>query len=831
MKLFARFGQAYANYYSHGRPILKSAGIAGAVGFPVFYLLQQMRTTHPYDSAILRGIATLLCLGLALRDYWPAGLRRFYLAWSYVTFLYSLPFLFILMSLKNQGGVVSVANTFLAVFFLILLTDWRNTLAMLIIGSGLATLAYIATTPVPAMPVDYLGRIPLLITVIVGGSLFKFSQEQIQAERIDAATALAGSIAHEMRNPLGQLKQSLASMQQSLPPPTMTAQAHTLSSDQIDALYAHVADGERAVKRGLQVIAMTLDEVTAKPIDTAAFSLLSAADATAKAVREYGYESNSQRDRIMVQVREDFSFRGDETAYLFVLFNLIKNALYYQPLYPDARLSITVGRHEVEVHDTGPGIAPDVLPRLFHPFGTSGKAEGTGLGLAYCHRVMRAFGGSISCESQLGEYTRFTLHFPAVTDAEESAYRDGVLEQAVAAFRGKRLLIVDDDAAQRMSTRHKLQPLAAHCDDAADGLQALQALQRERYDLILLDLNMPRLDGYAVAEKIRQGAVPANRDVRIVAYSSEPGHVASVKTHKAGMDGFVGKPCAQLPLVEALLRAMTEPSARSDQRALFSGRRILLADDSPQSRKSVAGYLRHAGADVVEAGHGQAVLDQLQGGGQWDAVLMDINMPGMSGLEAAHAIRGTRASWCKIPIVALTAHSDHRTVQAARAAGMNDFITKPVEPNVLFAKLGAMVGRPSVKSLALQPVSSATVVTIQNALLNPQRLESYRRIGMLEELLNDYVPEIARLVERLQVSTASGDLKESLDLLHSLLGMSGEAGAPSLHQAVREIYVPMLETRQWPQDNSWLNRISDLASRSEQALREYGSSVPVAVQG
>jgi CheY-like chemotaxis protein len=95
---------------------------------------------------------------------------------------------------------------------------------------------------------------------------------------------------------------------------------------------------------------------------------------------------------------------------------------------------------------------------------------------------------------------------------------------------------------------------------------------------------------------------------------------------------------------------------------------------------------------VTQAAHGQAALDLLEGGGQWDAVVMDIRMPGMDGLETTRAIRSSGRTWCDVPVVALTAHSDDRTVLAAQAAGMNDFIVKPVDADVLWAKLGLLLG-------------------------------------------------------------------------------------------------------------------------------------------
>jgi two-component system, CAI-1 autoinducer sensor kinase/phosphatase CqsS len=680
---------------------------------------------------------------------------------------------------------------------------------------------------------DLLAQIPAYLIVLVGGGAFKLSEKQIDSEKSRLTNALAGSIAHEMRNPLGQLKYSLEGMQRALPAPTESVTAKALGPQQIDDLYRCLAQGEMAVKRGLQVIAMTLDEVSAKPMDAATLACLSAGELATKALHEYGWENEAERERVSVHVIEDFSFRGDETAYLFVLFNLMKNALYYLALYPDARITITVERPCVRVRDTGPGMSADQVARAFQPFASAGKTGGTGLGLAYCQRVMRALGGTIGCESVPGQYTQFTMGFPPLGAQEIENFRVDVLRRGAAAFGGKRLLIVDDDAALRMVTRHKLQPLNATIDEAADGQSALEMLARQRYDLVLLDLNMPVQDGYMVAEKIRRGHVPGSAGMRIVAHTSEPALLASVKIRRAGMEGLVTKPSTQLSLVQALLDALAHPvAAASAESALPAGFSVLLADDNAFNRKAVGAYLKHAGARVIEAAHGQAVIDHLLANGRCDAILMDINMPGMDGLQAARAIRASRKAWAGIPIIALTAYSDTTTVQAAAAAGMNDFITKPVEAALLYQKLRAVaaVRDGEAAAGAFAPPSPAPAGPVQGDLLDMKRLESYTRIGMLGELLTDYLPEIGRLVERLERTCEQSAFEEALDVLHSLVGMSGEAGAAALHQYARAVYVPMVEEHRWPSADGWLGRIKMLAAQTEQALRAYGAAQPQAGQ-
>jgi CheY-like chemotaxis protein len=208
-------------------------------------------------------------------------------------------------------------------------------------------------------------------------------------------------------------------------------------------------------------------------------------------------------------------------------------------------------------------------------------------------------------------------------------------------------------------------------------------------------------------------------------------------------------------------------------------------------------------------------------------VLLDINMPGMDGLETTRAIRALHPPPGAVPIIALTAHSDEATVRAAQAAGMTDFITKPVEAAVLYRRLGELVAGARAPA-ELRPTFSAVAAGPADLLLNTERLESYRRIGMLDELLDDYLPEIAGLVGKLQRQFAQQDLKACLDAMHSLLGMSGEAGAQALYQAVRRVYVPMVESRSWPPQGGWVGQIAALAADTEKALKGYAASASMA---
>jgi CheY-like chemotaxis protein len=822
-RLYAR----YEEYHAYGPSRLQSIGVLGAITYCLFYFIRFTRPHASYTADLPeRAVAVVLFAMLGLRNHWPERLKRYYIPASYFILLYSLPCFTLLVGLERGGGIANISNAFIILCFLVLLTDWRNTIVMVLVGTAIASAIYVAITPHPKVPMDLVAQLPAFALVVFGGNLFKSNTDKIDAERkLRASQALAGSIAHEMRHPLAQLKHSLEEMQTLLPPPGAARESAKLDSQQVHSLYRHLARGEQAVHRGLQVISMTLDEVSARPIDPSTFRYLSATEVVQHAVEEYSYETEAARDKVRVTVHEDFTFRGEETAYLFVLFNLIKNALYYMGLYPDTQVEITVGAQQVKVRDNGPGIAADVLAGLFEPFRSVGKSGGTGLGLAYCKRVMQAFGGEIRCASVPGEFTEFTMSFPPISAEEREQHRAAAVARARTVLAGKRILVVEDDPVQRVATRQKLGPLAltTELEEAPDGQVALDMLDRKPYDILLLDLNMPGLDGYAVAGRIRHGDGP-NRDMRIVAYTSEPSHLARAKALRCGMDGFVSKPCAQLPLLAALQQCVQHP-AGGDRSAVgrLAGRRILLADDSAFNRKAVAAYLRNAAAIVIEVEHGQAVLDQLRVQDGIDAVIMDLHMPGMDGLETARAIRSAGEAWSGLPVVAMTARSDEPAVAAASAAGMNGFLVKPVEAPLLYETLARLVSGAIAVAAVTEPAPAPKQPArpADDGLLNIQRLDSYRRLGMLGELLDDYVPEMARLVHTLAEAVAGSDVQGSIDALHSLLGMSGEAGAQALYQEVRKFYVPLLEQGQWPSGPFWLKQLQELAARTEQALKAY----------
>lgn len=243
----------------------------------------------------------------------------------------------------------------------------------------------------------------------------EFHQRQTQQERkflfqkMASLQALAGSIAHEMRTPLNQLNAFVEEVEHC---------AQDTSTD--GCLNGSIKQARTAIERSLQVIDVTLDLVRNAPVDASLFKHLSIQSVVSKALAEYVFLPG-ERDRIHCDLRHDFVFYGDETLLIYSLFNLLKNALVYLP--DSALFEINIESYVegdiciLAIQDNGPGIAENDLPHIFEDFYSSRQFKGHGLGLSYCARVMKAFSGTIECRSELGQFTKFSLRFPLVSQS------------------------------------------------------------------------------------------------------------------------------------------------------------------------------------------------------------------------------------------------------------------------------------------------------------------------------------------------------------------------------------------------------------------------------
>lgn len=834
--LYRRFETALRDCSIASARSMAITGTVGAIIFAGYAILWLYVTPVEHESLGLRGIAVLLCLAVALSPRWPERYRHL-LPWTwFIAVMYALPFYATYQLLGSNYSILrSMLEVSMVFFVIVIFPHYLLALTNMALGIGLGVLAGYLTIPYfDTLNHDIVKSVHLqaMIYSVGAGLLFTRSnmRSMLARQRVDALKDLAASIAHELRNPLGQLRNRLDSISRILPAPTTGGQHLTMPAREVDTVYEELAQGKLAIERGMQVIAMTLDEINARPLDTSNLRYVSAATATRKAVDEFGYDGSADRARVALHIAQDFVFKGDETRYVFLLFNLLKNAIHYFQAYPAAHITITVDRSCVTFEDTGPGIQPDVLARLFESFHTSGKAGGTGLGLSYCKRTMVAFGGDIRCESQPNRFTRFELRFPEVALAELAAHEAHVLARARQIFSGKRLLVVDDVPALRKTARSLLAPLNAEIVEAENGQQALELLAASPFDAMVLDLSMPVLDGYATADSIRGGRVAGMSRLPIVAFTTESTHVARAKLERVGVDALVNKPCSPVELIEALCRAHELARSASDTALAaesLAGKTILIADDDGLNRRYLRAMLEKHRIKVMEASDGVSALNLLEALNAHgvdavesvDAIVTDIHMPALDGIGLAQAVQAAALTPRPV-LIALSARDDEAMVAKAIGAGISDFVSKPVEATRLFETLARHLATAEEPAPATAPAQAPARAEVPaQDLLNHKHLETLRSVGILEKVLPEALKSTRGQIDQLQEPVARRDVDTTRQLLHSLIGVCGNMGSHALHQRLRAMYALLVEHHEWP-GAGWHDELVALHARTALAVRE-----------
>lgn len=585
------------------------------------------------------------------------------------------------------------------------------------------------------------------------------------------------------------------------------------------AMAGVVQDGRNAVKLGLQSIEVTLQQIKARAIDNSRFTCLSAAECVERAIEAYVHEDDAHRDRLRFVEVSDFLFKGDETILTLILFNLLKNALHYLPAYPDSVVSVAVYERRITVTDTGPGIGPERLEHLFRDFATFGKVDGTGLGLSFCRRAMQSLGGEITCASRVGEFTTFTLSFPELSRAEVAVQDEAMVRRAGELLRGCRVLVVDEDVAQRRATVARFEELGgtSSIDEAGDGAQAVEMLTWASlvpYDLVVANLDMPVLDGAGLVQQMRLGGLPRHERVPVLAHSAESATEARPKARLAGMNGFLRKPCGVPELARAVVALLKDQPARGSpiDLAPFAGQTALLAEDNATNRGIVKGYLEELGISVMEARHGVDVLQCLKVGVRPAVIVMDIDMPGMGGIEATRQLRQMGETTRNMPVLALTGQSSDEVKQAAQAAGMDGFLTKPVNVSILRQELGRLL-----KPCPVAGEGSPATMPVDESLVDLGRIRHMRQMDIMASLVPEGLTRARRLAEALEHAFLHDDLRAARRALTALMGLSGEMGGQAVYEAALR-HALAVEDGLWPSEAGWLERLKALMVQSERAL-------------
>jgi two-component system, sensor histidine kinase and response regulator len=502
---------------------------------------------------------------------------------------------------------------------------------------------------------------------------------------------------------------------------------------------------------------------------------------------------------------------GDPLRLRQVLVNLTGNAIKFTE---EGEIAIGVKCSEVSaeratlrfsVRDTGIGISPENIDGLFSAFtqaegSTARQYGGTGLGLAVCKQLVELMGGNIGVESRVGEGScfYFTATFPRTTAAEP-------VPAVPADVRGLKVLIVDDNENSRTVMQHVVTSLGFRATLASSGRDGLEQLRREGaagnpFDLVLLDWRMPDLDGMAVSRQMKGD--PLLAPVHIIIMTAFGRGAEIERAEEIGVDAFLIKPVKPSLLFDTVMNIFSADgpatgesrilSRASRDTELFAGVCVLLAEDNLVNQKLASAVLggMGLGVDIVADG-GEAVA--AVGSKAYDAVLMDIQMPVMNGYEATRAIRRD-PRWANLPIIAMTANAMKGDREECLEAGMDDYVSKPIDRQELFTTLKKWVKSQSTPNDRELPTEDGNVdgesgdgEKEATSLSSIDMGEALQRLGgnerLLKELLLDFGAESGSAIEEIRSAIEGGGTELAQRLVHTLKGTAGNLSAKGLQAA------------------------------------------------
>ncbi len=550
--------------------------------------------------------------------------------------------------------------------------------------------------------------------------------------------------------------------------------------------------------------------------------------------------------------------RGDSGRLRQILTNLTGNAIKFTA-QGEVVVSVALAADEAthaslrfEVRDTGPGIPPETQARLFQAFSqadasTTRKFGGTGLGLAISRQLVELMGGAIGITSEVGTGSTFwfTLRLEKQPKDAEDAVEYG------RDLSGTRVLVVDDNATNRQITGHQLRSWRVYERAAASGPEALDILRDAAasgtpYQVALLDMQMPGMDGMMLARTMeREPALAVTRRIIMTSLGQRP---TDAELQEAGIDAYLAKPIRQSRLLDSLTRVVTKASRDSSSGATGSlvrwsslatpgtasparQIRILLADDNSVNQKVALGQLRRLGHTADAVANGLEVLEALKQA-PYDVVLMDCQMPEMDGYDATRAIRKREAEAAeagepgrRLHVIAMTAHAMEGAREQCLAAGMDDYLSKPVRTDALEAAIERWQPAPadSADPSASTP-EPARAGSRKEAPAKEECPVDMARLGEMadddptatRELVDMYLLEADEVMGALRASVQSGPAAETERLAHKLGGSSSTCGMAGIVAPLRELERSGVAGH-WPENEQLLQE----ADRQLERIRAY----------
>ncbi|AFU98436.1 hybrid sensor histidine kinase/response regulator [Simiduia agarivorans] len=638
-------------------------------------------------------------------------------------------------------------------------------------------------------------------------------QARIDAEEANRAKSeFLASMSHEIRTPMNGVLGMLTHVQRSNLDKT---QAHQLalartSAESLLTIINDILDFSKIDARKLEL----------ESLDFCPLKLLGD---VAESMGERCAEKNLE---LILDFRElpAVFVKGDPSRLRQIVINLLANAIKFtQQGEIILRASLKENADHfllgLDVEDTGIGIDAKQLAHLFQPFtqadsSTTRRYGGTGLGLTICKHLCELMGGDVSVESVVGEGSRFHAHIQLLHSERQRIPVPDIRQSAI------RILVVDDNATNGSIVADQLKRWGADTALAGSGEQALiqlnHAVRDAPFDLAIIDLSMPDMDGRALAKAIR--ATPSLANLKLVLMTSFSQYGEAREYAALGFHAYFPKPVTTEDLYKAIAVLMDDthmPEPLVTQHYLrelngaqanptnLKGTQVLVVEDNVINQEVVQMLLEDAGIVCTFANHGQDAIDQLKQAGSAapQVILMDCQMPVMDGFEATRAIRRGDAgdAFKTLPIIAMTANAMQGDRERCLAAGMSDYLSKPIDPDLVMLTLTKWVtperAPKSTDAAPLPDSDTSTAGTPAPAIANDapawDKASALKRVRgkrhLLNKLIQLFVDDIHNRVAAIADATAQSDAEALRHASHALKGIAGNLGLMQLFETCKII--------------------------------------------
>ena len=519
---------------------------------------------------------------------------------------------------------------------------------------------------------------------------------------------------------------------------------------------------------------------------------------------------------------------GDPGRLRQVIVNLVGNAIKFteqgevevevkmlaskSPGHADMRFS---------VRDTGIGIPREKFKSIFESFSqadtsTTRRFGGTGLGLTISAQLIELMGSHIELDSVVGEGSvfHFTLSMEVVSADPAADY------QQTGRIVGMPVLVADDNATNRRLLEEMLRNWKMAPTVVADGVMALAEMERAAlagrpYPLALLDVQMPGMDGFELAERIRQHPEYAGATVMMLTSEGQRGHAARCK--ELGVSSYLMKPVSQSELLDSIMTALGIPQQQANtlitKHSLRESRRklhLLLAEDNKVNQTLAIRLLEKLGHSVTLANNGVEALQRWQSGTHFDAILMDVDMPEMNGYEATEHIRQQEAqTGGHIRIVAMTAHAMQGAREECLSHGMDGYLTKPIDTELLWRELDELAQSTEGKEAVIAPKKKLAVANFAKA---RELMDDSREL--FEEIVALFKTDALPHLQAVHDGLASGDANAVKHGAHALKGMVSIFAAERTMAAAQQV-----------ESNAGVEGCAQLVPELDEAMQELQATI------